>query len=71
MVVVHTYFCYQHDVSSSITLASTAKLAKDVLYQAPIVYIASSSEKIETKYSILLRQYARRKRKRLRAEVEQ
>ncbi len=50
--------CYTNDVSSDIVLGSSAKLQQDVLYQSPIVFIASTSEKIESDYSILLRQYA-------------
>ncbi len=50
--------CYTNDVSSDIVLGSSAKLQQDVLYQSPIVFIASTSEKIESGYSILLRQYA-------------
>ena len=52
------YYCFTGDASSSITLGSSAKLVQDVIYQAPIISIASTSEKIETRYSILLRQYA-------------
>lgn len=52
------YTCFANDVSSSIILGSSAKLAKDVIYQSPITSIAPSAEKIEIKYSILLRQYA-------------
>lgn len=52
------YFCFKSYISSTIVLASTAKLTQDVLYQTPIIAIESTSEKIETKYSILLRQYA-------------
>ena len=50
--------CYASDVSSNIVLGSTAKLSQDVLYQTPITFIASTSEKIEAGYSILLHQYA-------------
>jgi hypothetical protein len=49
--------CYTNDVSSDIVLGTSAKLKQDVLYQAPIAFIASTSEKIESDYSILLRQY--------------
>ncbi|MGN6397775.1 MAG: DUF4249 domain-containing protein [Mucilaginibacter sp.] len=52
------YYCFQSDRSSSIILGSTAKLKQDVLYQLPITEIESTSEKIETKYSIQVRQYA-------------
>jgi hypothetical protein len=51
-------FCYTNDVSSDIVLGSSAKLKQDVIYQTPIVFIASTSEKIEDEYSILLRQYS-------------
>ena len=50
--------CFNSDVSSDIVLGSTAKLQQDVLYQSPITFIASTSEKIEDDYSILLHQYA-------------
>lgn len=52
------YYCYKSNPSTSITLGSTAKLTQDVLYQTPIISIESTSEKIEDKYSILLKQYA-------------
>jgi hypothetical protein len=50
--------CFGNDVASNIVLGSSAKLTQDVIYQAPIINIPSTSEKIETKYSILVRQYA-------------
>jgi len=50
--------CWQNNVSSTIVLSSSAKLSQDVIYQAPITSIESTSEKIEKKYSILLYQYA-------------
>jgi hypothetical protein len=52
------YYCYTGDASTSIGIGSTAALTQDVVYQAPITLIPSTSEKIELKYSILLRQYA-------------
>jgi hypothetical protein len=52
------YQCYTNDLSKSILISSTAKLSQDVVYQAPIAAIPSTSEKIETKYSILVKQYA-------------
>jgi len=50
--------CFGNDQSSTILLASSAKLKQDVIYQAPIAQVPSTSEKIETKYSILVKQYA-------------
>jgi hypothetical protein len=52
------YYCFASDYSSTILLGSTAKLTQDVLYQMPVTAIVSTSEKIEMKYSILVRQYA-------------
>lgn len=51
--------CYSYlSPSVNIVLASTAALAQDVLYQAPITNIASNSEKLGIKYSILVTQTA-------------
>jgi hypothetical protein len=52
------YYCYKSDSSSNVILGSSAKLQQDVLYQSPIAFIPSTSEKIETEYSILLKEYA-------------
>ena len=51
------YYCFANDVSSTILLWSSAKLAQDVIYQSPIAFVPSTSEKVELKYSILVRQY--------------
>ena len=50
--------CWQSDTSSSIVLGSSAKLSKNLIYEQPIISISSTSEKVESKYSILVRQYA-------------
>lgn len=50
--------CWQSDTSSTIVLGSTAKLAKAVIVNNPIISIVSTSEKIGQEYSILVRQYA-------------
>lgn len=52
------YTCFSNNISSSITLGSSAKLSQDVIYQNPLTAVPSTSEKLETKYSILVRQYA-------------
>jgi hypothetical protein len=52
------YYCFGNDVSSSIIIGSSAKLKQDVIYQNPLTQVVSTSEKLETKYSILVRQYA-------------
>ena len=55
---MQVYDCFGSDSSQNIVIASTAKLATDIIYQAPVTLIPSNSEKIETKYSILVKQYA-------------
>ncbi|WP_183574070.1 DUF4249 domain-containing protein [Mucilaginibacter sp. X5P1] len=52
------YQCWGSGISTVITLGSSAKLSQDVIYQSPIIFIPSTSEKIESRYSILLKQYA-------------
>jgi hypothetical protein len=52
------YYCFASNASSSIVLGSTARLKQDVLFQVPVTAIDATSEKIELKYSILLRGYA-------------
>jgi len=54
----YVYYCYAKDTSSYIILANTTKLTNDVVYQSPITTIDPSSEKIEIKYSIEVKQYA-------------
>ena len=52
------FYCFGNDTSSNILLTSTAKLSKDVVYQSPLTEMPVTSEKLEVKYSILLRQYS-------------
>jgi hypothetical protein len=52
------YYCYSGDVSPNIILTSTTQLSQDVVFQNPLTNIRFDSEKIELRYSILVRQYA-------------
>jgi len=52
------YYCFASDSTSTIVLNSSAKLSQDVIYQTPITFLPSTSEKIEDRYSILIKQYA-------------
>jgi hypothetical protein len=52
------YDCFAKDSSTSVQLASTTKLTQDIIYRAPLTIVASTSEKIEKKYCIGVRQYA-------------
>ncbi|WP_413670078.1 DUF4249 domain-containing protein [Mucilaginibacter sp. Mucisp86] len=53
-----SYYCFAGDKSTTIVIGSSAKLTQDVIFQQPLTTIASTSEKVEMRYSILLKQYA-------------
>ncbi|MFA6276304.1 MAG: DUF4249 domain-containing protein [Pedobacter sp.] len=52
------YQCWGSGKSNAIILGSSAKLSQDVIHQSPLILIPSNSEKLEEKYSILVKQYA-------------
>ncbi len=52
------YTCWTSDTSSTIIIGSSAKLAKDVIVDNPVTAYPSTSEKLGSEYSILVRQYA-------------
>jgi len=52
------FYCFANDKSVNVLSTSTEKLASDVVYQGQLTSIALSAEKMESKYSILVRQYA-------------
>jgi len=52
------YQCWITDSSSTIIIGSSAKLSSDVISRQQITNIASSSEKLRVRYSILVKQYA-------------
>ncbi|MEO7212596.1 DUF4249 domain-containing protein [Mucilaginibacter sp.] len=52
------FTCFANHASSTVLLASTAKLGSAVVSEAPITNIIPSSEKISMRYSILIKQYA-------------
>lgn len=53
----HECYKFAHP-SNTVYVGSSAKLAKDVLYKAPLAYVYASSGKLAHVYSILIRQYA-------------
>jgi len=53
---IHT--CWRSLPSTKITIASTVRLAEDVVYQYPIAFLPVGSNKISVKYSILVKQRA-------------
>ncbi len=52
------YSCWLTDTSSNLLLNSTAALSKDVVSNMPLDFLASTSEKISGRFSILVKQYA-------------
>lgn len=52
------YTCWQSDHSTDIQIASSIKLANDIIYENPISVIPNGDEKLSVKYSILVKQYA-------------
>lgn len=51
-----TYHCWQSAKSTNILIGSSARLSEDVIYQAPLVFIPDDSWKLDSKYSILVKQ---------------
>jgi hypothetical protein len=51
------YTCWRNDTSTNVLINTSAKLVKDIITQNPINFIPSTSELIEDRYSILVRQY--------------
>jgi hypothetical protein len=54
----HIYNCFQSGISNSIILNSSAKLSKDIIAGNTVDVIPSTSERLRTRYSILVKQYA-------------
>jgi hypothetical protein len=52
------YTCYQFGNSTNILLSSSARLANDVIYQAPMVFIPQMDWRLDDEYSILVKEYA-------------
>jgi Domain of unknown function (DUF4249) len=51
------YTCWQYDHSTNILLGSSAKLAQDEIYLAPLLTIPNEDWRLDVEYSILVRQY--------------
>jgi len=55
----YVHICYIGDISTSISVGSTAKLNDDVMFEYPLTFISYlASNKLSRKYSILVKQYA-------------
>jgi hypothetical protein len=49
--------CWKYDASTTILLGSSAQLTSDVIKESPLLLIPRISDKLEHRYSILVRQY--------------
>jgi len=52
------YTCWRSDTTKTIVIGTSAKLSKDVIANDPITFVPSTSYKLSTEYSILVKQYA-------------
>lgn len=52
------YTCWGNNTSSTIVLGSSAKLSQNIISNNPVTFVPSTSEKLGSKYSILVREYA-------------
>jgi Domain of unknown function (DUF4249) len=52
------YNCWTTSNSTNINVATSSRLAKDVIYNYPLTNIPSGSERLNSGYSIIVRQYA-------------
>ena len=52
------YYCWTSDNSNSIVLASSIQLSQDLIYKNPIIQIPLNSQKLQIRYSVLVKQYA-------------
>lgn len=52
------YYCWKSDNSHGIALASSTQLSQDLIYEAPLILIPLNSQKLQIKYSVLVKQYA-------------
>jgi len=52
------YQCWGNETSNTIILASSAILSKDIITKIPITAVVSTSEKLGSEYSIIVREYA-------------
>jgi len=50
--------CWKYGQSKNIMIGSSAKLQSDVIHESPILFIPLNDEKIDVRYSLLLKQYA-------------
>jgi hypothetical protein len=53
--------CWKHHRLSEILLANSVNLSQDIIYKKPLTLIPQGSERLQVRYSILVKQYAMEK----------
>ncbi|MFL5773017.1 MAG: DUF4249 domain-containing protein [Flavisolibacter sp.] len=51
------YYCWSNNNSKNLLLGSSEKFQSDIIYEMPMVFIPKGSEKMNTRYSILVHQH--------------
>ena len=54
----YVFTCWKYGNSSNILIGSSARFQSDNIFRAPVAFFANGDEKLDVRYSILLRQYA-------------
>jgi hypothetical protein len=55
---LYMHVCYIGDISTAISIGSTAKLTNDLMYEYPLTFIPySTTNKLSRRYTILVKQY--------------
>jgi Domain of unknown function (DUF4249) len=54
----HIYYCWKSQPSTSLSLATSAKLSQDLIFENPITFIPIGDQKLGYNYSILVTQFA-------------
>ncbi|HMH32359.1 MAG TPA: DUF4249 domain-containing protein [Puia sp.] len=54
----HIFSCWRSQPSTSLILASSAKLSQDIIYENPIQFIPIRDQRMGVRYSILVKQFA-------------
>jgi hypothetical protein len=52
------HLCWKYDRSTGVLAATSKNLNEDIISELPVTYIANTTDRLMSKYSILLKQYA-------------
>lgn len=52
------YTCWKYDTSASIIIGSSAALSSNLIYQQPLLKILQNDERLDVRYSLMVKQYS-------------